>query len=117
MSFKILTIDREKVQGDRAIFGLLQVVLGLLFGAFKLFWYLLTIVLIVASIYFCLEKTYILSFTLFLDAIFVFMMSGVFRIAGFEIEKMKDRNYLLSILSAVTALTAMILALVALFVR
>lgn len=50
-------------------------------------------------------------------ALLAFMLGRIFRIAGFEIEKMKDRTYLLSILSAVTALIAMILALVALFAR
>lgn len=115
--FKIMLLSPKAVQGDNATFGLLQFSLVLLFWAIKLLLYLLTIGLGVAGIYSFEQKTFAFSVLPLLYAIPSFILGRIFRIAGFEIEKMKDRNYLLSILSAVTAFIAMILALVALIVR
>lgn len=115
--FKIMFLSREEVEGDRATFVLLRSALLFLFGAIKLLFYLLTIVLIAASIYSFEKKRFAFSIIPLMYALLAFMLGRIFRIAGFEIEKMKDRTYLLSILSAVTALIAMILALVALFAR
>ena len=77
----------------------------------------MTIFFIIAGVYSLEKKTFAFSLVPFLYAIIAFIFGRIFRIAKFEIEKMTDRNYMLSILSAVTALIAMILALVALFVR
>lgn len=115
--FKIMFLSRKKAQGDRATFVLLQLGLSLLFGAVKLFCYLMTIFFIAIGIYSFVQKTLDFSLLPFLYAIPTFILGRVFRIAKFEIEKMTDRNYMLSILSAVTALIAMIITLVALFVR
>ena len=115
--FKIMFLSREEVEGDRATFVLLRSALRLLFEAVKLFLYLITIGLIATSIYSVEQKTFAFSLMPLIYALFAFMMGRIFRVAGFEIEKMTDRNYLLSILSAVTALIAMILAMVALFAR
>lgn len=43
-------------------------------------------------------------------------MSGIFRMSAIEIDKMHDRQMLLSILSAITSFVAMVVAIVALFV-
>ena len=115
--FKIMFLSRKEAQGDKATFGILQFALALLFSSIRLLLFLLTIGLIVAGIYSFEQKAFAFSFIPLLYALPSIMLGRIFRIAGFEIEKMTDRNYLLSILSAVTALIAMILALVALFVR
>ena len=115
--FKIMFLSRKEAQGDKAAFGILQFALALLFSSIRLLLFLLTIGLVVAGIYSFEQKAFAFSLIPLLYALPSIMLGRIFRIAGFEIEKMTDRNYLLSILSAVTAFIAMILALVALFVR
>ena len=115
--FKILFFKKKDALEDRATFALLQTILASLFGLINFFCYLLAIVGVVLMVYFADQGKPAFSIMLVVCSTVAFIFGRLFRIVKFEIEKMTDRNYMLSILSAVTALIAMLLALVALFAR
>lgn len=115
--FKLMVLPQKEARSDVATLGLIRISLIGVFWCIKWLCYLLTAASIFSSFYSIEGKTWTFSIGVLPYAFISLMFARIIRIAIFEIEKMKDRNYLLSILSAVTALIAMILALVALFVR
>lgn len=115
--FKILFFKKKDVSEDKATFALLQTILASLFGLIKLSCYFVAIVGLVLAACYIRQSNITLSIVMVVCSIFAFIFGRLFRIVKYEIEKITDRNYMLSILSAVTALIAMILALVALVAR
>ena len=115
--FKIMVLPQKEARSDVATLGLIRISLIGVFWCIKWLCYLLTAALVFSSFYSIEDKAWTFSIEILPYAFISLMFARIIRIAIFEIEKMKGRNYLLSILSAVTALIAMILALVALFVR
>lgn len=108
--WKLLTFKEKDIIDDHVTFNLMKLSLTSIFAIFQYVLYLFYIVLIIAAItsetvngnYICI-------------AIISFVFAQIFRLSKLEIEKIKDKNYLISILSAVTCFIAMIVAIVALF--
>ena len=115
--FKIIFLPQKETRGDIATFGIIHIALICIFSFIKWLCYFLMALLFFSAFYSFTDRVWTLSIWLLPCAFVCFVFARIIRVAVFEIEKMNDRNYLLSILSAVTALIAMIIALVALFLE
>lgn len=114
---KTIFFKKENAKADYITFSLLKMVLSGLVGLIKLIFYIFVVVLLLLT-FFRIEDTHIyLTFKIeYLSYAFgFFIIARILRIAVFEVENMKDRTLLMSILSVLISIIAAILALVALF--
>lgn len=80
--------------------------------------YIMTIALIVLPFYLTNTKGFELNVLVCIPcAIIAFILARVIRLSIFEIEHIKDNNYMLALFSAITSFIAMVLAIIALFLR
>lgn len=114
---KTIFFKKENAKADYITFSLLKMVLSGLVGLIKLIFYIFVIILLLLT-FFRIEDTHIyLAFKIeYLSYAFgFFIIARILRIAVFEVENMKDRTLLMSILSVLISIIAAILSLVALF--
>ena len=114
--FHMLFFKKNNAKYDVATLAILRLSLTAIFGIFKWFLYLVAIVLVIATFYSFSEKVFRFHMLPLCYSFLSFLIARMIRVAQFEIENMKEREYLISILSAVTSFVAMLLALLALFV-
>lgn len=108
----ILFFKEENAKYDYATFAVLKISLNLILWIIQMVLYVLFICFIVAIAY-PIKKWNLSFIVLFLcGALFSILFARIIRIVKFEIRNIQDRDYLLSMLSAVTSFVAMILALV-----
>lgn len=119
--WKVSRITEKDVRGDGAAFGLMQMLLELVFGMLNVGSLLVALVLFLTSPVICFREgisflsveTVAVSWAFGLFALF---LSRVFRIVSFEIMNIKDRNYLLGLFTCVTSVISIVIAFVALLV-
>ena len=116
-TLKLLFLKKKDAKTDRVTFVLLKTLLVDTFSLAKWFLYLLSFVLIFSSFYDLAQKRFAFNGSYIVYALFAWIIARLFRLAALEVDNMEDRNYLLAIFSSVTSFIAMILALIALFVR
>lgn len=117
MFWHLLFFKKKNAKYDVATVAILKLFLSVIFGIFKFLLYVLTIALFVSSFYSFAEKVFAFNGLPLCYAFLSFVIARLIRIAQFEIENMKEREYLIGILSAVTSFVAMLLALLALFIE
>lgn len=113
--FKICFLSRKNIKGDRVTFGILSMLLTLIFALVSLVLY------VVAFIFFVCEIIALIrgqgaplwgiewyAFIPFSFAAFIF--ASIFRISSIEIEKVEDRDYIQSLLNIVLAIIAAVFA-------
>ena len=117
-AIKMPFLPKQKVTGDRATFGLLQI--GLFVG-----FSIASIAAFIASLFFVIGG--IVSFVVFivsggswlvsLQSVLLglgcYLFFGIFHVAGMEIEKIEDRSYLLGIFTAFASIVSIIIAVIA----
>lgn len=108
--WNFLFFEPKNVKDMRTTMGLLQMAIISIFIMCKWFLYLVSLVAIYLAFS---KKEAIISYLLFAFVSWIF--ARAFRIAVFEIEKMKDGNLLISLFSACTSFVAMVVAIIALF--
>lgn len=110
-------IKKENILQDKSTFAIIQtVVIGIL-RLFQIAFFLLGIVSICGVVNMFDFSTWSPYNLAFLAVLFLsLVLYGAFRMSAIEIDKMHDRQMLLSILSAITSFVAMVVAIVALFV-
>ena len=110
---------KEYAKTDSMTFSLLQMATSGILSIIKLFFYVIGILFILSLATAVKDK--IVTFEIWtwyiLISIFAFILGNMFKIASFEVENMTDRNLLVAIFSAITSFIAMVLAVVAFFVR
>jgi hypothetical protein len=106
--YSLITFKRENAKNDHTTFSLLQFATSSLFDVIRLLLYIITIFIVLAVIQ--NNKPIWLIYGLG-----SFIFARFFRIASFEIDNMKDRQYLIAIFSAITSFLALIIAIIALF--
>mgnify|MGYP006972223043 CR=1 FL=1 len=115
---RLLFLKKEAAKNDFATTAVTKSLLIWILRAFQIAALLGTAVSVVGVFNVFDFSTWTAVNLLFILFTLIFMaLFCVLRITILEIEQMKDRQYLLAILSAITSFLAMILALIALFVR
>lgn len=110
-------IKKENIEQPRATYALeMLAVIGILKVLQILFGILIIVSVLIILNYFKFSEWSF--YNLYGIGFFVFswLMYGLVRMSAIEIDKMQDRQMLLSILSAITSFVAMVVAIVALFV-
>lgn len=115
--FHFIFFKRKNATSDTVTFGLLQMATSAIFAICHFSLSLLSLLLLAYSILTVEESRLIFEFKLpFLIYSFIlFLFSRFFKIASFEMENLKDRNYMIAIFSAMTCFFSMLFALIALF--
>lgn len=115
--WKIMVFKKEDAKFDVATVTLLRFSIEAILWLIKVTLYFVAVILCIASFYSFSEKTFIpFNLSCLLMSFFPFVLARIVRMAQFEIEHIKDRNYLIGILSSTTAFIAMVIAIIALVV-
>ena len=119
LSVKINFISREKIKGDRMTFTILQLFLQCFFAIVHIILLFASMIVFFAFPIIILTQYGVsrMSFGYIAVSIMVgfsiFLLSGIFRIAGIEIENIDDRNYIFGLFACITALVSLATSIVA----
>ena len=113
--FKICFLSRKNIKGDRVTFGILSMLLTLIFTLVSLVLYAVAILFFVCGIIALIRgqgaPLWGIEWYTFIPFSFaVFMFASIFRISSIEIEKVEDRDYIQSLLNIVLAIIAAVFA-------
>lgn len=113
----IMVFKKDDAKFDVATVTLLRFSIEAILWLIKVTLYFVAVILFIASFYSFSEKMFIpFNLSCLLMSFVPFVLARIVRMAQFEIEHIKDRNYLIGILSSIAAFIAMILAIIALLV-
>ncbi len=114
---RLLFMPKKSISGDHATVGLMKIAVSLAFSLAK--WVLWVVSAVLLLVYPCSLVIPSISKMPFSDAVpyiefglISLLFAQLFRIASIEIEKMKDRNYLVDIFAAVAAVAAIVISLI-----
>lgn len=116
VSVKISFIPKEKIKGDRMTFTILQLFLQFFFAMVHVILLFASMILIfvfpiIASIQHGIS--YICGIAISIMVGFsIFLLSGIFRIAGIEIENIDDRNYIFGLFACIIALGSLVTSII-----
>ncbi len=115
--FHFIFFSEKKATSDTVTFGLIQMTTSGIFQLCSMLLVLISFLFVLMSFGIVQEMKFIFKFQpIYLGyALPTFMFSKFFKIASFEVAKLKDKNYLIAIFSATTCFFAMVFALIALF--
>lgn len=113
--FKICFLSRKNIKGDRVTFGILSMLLTLIFALVSSVLYVVAFILFVCGIIALTHgqgaPLWGIEWYAFIPYSFAaFMFASIFRISSIEIEKVEDRNYIQSLLNIVFAIIAAVFA-------
>ena len=113
--FKICFLSRKNIKGDRVTFGILSMLLTLIFALVSLVLYVVTFIFCVCGILALIRgqgaPLWGIEWYAFIPFSFaVFILASIFRISSIEIEKVEDRDYIQSLLNIVLAIIAAVFA-------
>ena len=111
-----LFFNKKHAKSDAMTYAILQMATSAIFSACKWMLYYISIIYILEFIESFVEPIEAVNWFNILYASVLFIFARIFRIVVFEIDNMKDKNYLITIFSATTCFIAMIIAIIALFV-
>lgn len=116
--FKILTLKKEDAKFDVATTSLMRLALNAIFAVIKWVLYILAFLLVASSVYSFEQKDFVeFKVVLFIYAVLSFTVARIFRVAQFEVDHIEERDFLTTTLSVATSFFAMVLAILALFVK
>ena len=120
-AIRMAFIPKNKIVGDRASIGLIRMFSQFVFRAL---WFLLIVVglaSIILPIYLMIIRFNISQLPINVLSIIcglaLLLLSGVFRMASFEVELFEDRNYLVGIFASITSIVSIIIAIIAIVYR
>lgn len=113
--FKICFLSRKNIKGDRVTFGILSMLLTLIFALVSLVLYVVTFIFFVCGIIALIRgqgaPLWGIEWYTFIPFSFAaFIFASIFRISSIEIEKVEDRDYIQSLLNIVLAIIAAVFA-------
>lgn len=113
---RLLFMPKEKIHGDHATVGLMRIALALAFSLTKLvLWVASAYLLLLYPCSLIIPNIHRMHFSAAVPYIVFGFLSllfaQLFRIASIEIERIRDRNYLLGLFAAVAAVVAIIVSL------
>lgn len=111
--WKIMTIKKDEAKFDTATAALLHISIGAMLWIIKVVLYFIAICFAVSSVYSFSEESFIpFNFICLLWSFIPFILARIVRMAQFEVDQIKDKNYLIGILSSMAAFIALILAII-----
>lgn len=113
--FKICFLSRKNIKGDRVTFGILSMLLTLVFALVSLVLYVVSFIFFVCGIIALIRgqgaPLWGIEWYAFIPFSFAaFIFASIFRISSIEIEKVEDRDYIQSLLNIVLAIIAAVFA-------
>ena len=113
--FKICFLSRKNIKGDRVTFGILSMLLTLIFALVSLVLYVATFIFFVCGIIALIRgqgaPLWGIEWHAFIPFSFAaFIFASIFRISSIEIEKVEDRDYIQSLLNIVLTIIAAVFA-------
>lgn len=116
--FRIMFLRRKDIEGDHAAVTLLRLFIRLFFGLMQFCSTVATVILLAyIPIRYIIEAVapfpWLLYIRCFPFALVALIFSRLFRMAGIEMDKLDDRNYLFSLFAAITSFVSMIIAVIA----
>ena len=114
---RLCSIKRKDIRGDRASFVLLKLFLSLFFfigkGLSALFgWMFILCGVIMPFAYNLTAVNVFYGFVIAAVGLMLLFVSGLFRMAGMEIDDMDDRSYLLGLFACVTSIVSIVIAII-----
>lgn len=110
-------IKRDDILDDKATFSLYKTIVCEILRLFQIAFAIIGIISFVGVLNCFNFGTWTYYNLIFIAILFLsWVMFGLFRMSAIEIDKMQDRQMVLSIISAITSFIAMVVAIVALFV-
>lgn len=114
---RVCFVRKQYIKGDRVSFNLMRMLLYMSFDFVKICMNLLTamfILYIPAQYIIPMFKIYPWhqSVLMGMYGLLTFMLSRLFRMASFEIEKIEDRNYLFGLFASVASIVSIIIAII-----
>lgn len=114
-AFRICFLPRKYIEGDRFTFGILSMLLTLIFAFVAVVLYIVAALFFVCGIIALIRGQSVplwgIEWYNFLpSSLTAFFFASTFRISSIEIEKVEDRNYIQSLLNIVLAIIAAIIA-------
>lgn len=118
---KMCTISKKDIKGEGLTFGIIQMILELFFKLLNVVLLLVFLILFGAGLMGLLRNNFsLLSIEIFANflvlGLLAFVLSRLFRIAGFEVANTNDRNYLFGLFACVTSLITIVITAATLFV-
>lgn len=115
---RICFVPAKAVKGDRASFTLMKLFLSLFLGLAECVLTLLALAFVCYGfLVFLLPNVVptlgIDNIALIPVGVSVFLISRLFRMAGIEVGKLEDRNYLFGLFASVTAIVSIVIAIIA----
>lgn len=116
--FKVLFIPNQQIKGDKATTAIIQGLLQLCFKAlFGICFFIAFALIANITISFALPNIENLNAAqiifYILMALSMFIISGIFRIASIEAEKMEDRNNLYGLFASIASIISIVIAVIA----
>ena len=113
--FKICFLPRKYIRGDRVTFGIMSMLLTLIFALVALALYMVAILFFICGIIALIRRQgaplWGIEWYAFIPFSFsAFLFASIFRISAIETEKVEDRNYIQSLLNIVLAIIAVVFA-------
>ena len=107
--FKICFLPRKYIRGDRVTFGIMSMLLTLIFALVALVLYMVAILFFICGIIAFIRRQgaplWGIEWYAFIPFSFsAFLFASIFRISAIETEKVEDRNYIQSLLNIVLAI-------------
>lgn len=114
---RVCFVRKQHIKGDRVSFNLMRMLLYMSFDFVKICMNLLTamfILYIPAQYIIPMFKIYPWhqSVLMGMYGLLTFMLSRLFRMASFEIEKIEDRNYLFGLFASVASIVSIVIAVI-----
>ena len=115
ISIKICFLPRKYIRGDRVTFGIMSMLLTLIFALVALALYMVAILFFICGIIALIRRQgaplWGIEWYAFIPFSFsAFLFASIFRISAIETEKVEDRNYIQSLLNIVLAIIAVVFA-------
>lgn len=115
---RVCFVRKQYIKGDRVSFNLMKMLLCKSFDLVKICMNILTamfILYIPAQYIIPMFKIYPWhqSVLMGMYGLLTFMLSRLFRMASFEIEKIEDRNYLFGLFASVASIVSIVIAIIA----
>ena len=114
--WKLLFLKRKEAKTTFATYVLIGEMMSWILLAFEVILYVFSGFLVLVSVYNIQEKIIRFNFISLTWAILIWMVARIIRVVSMEISNVKEKEELVTIISAFTALSSLIISIIALFI-
>lgn len=111
--WRLMWLHKDDIYKDTATAALLNAMTSWIIGLFKLLAYIVSVLLLINALRLIKTSEWLQVLCSVLIIIPLFLVGRLLRIVQFEVEKIQDSQYLIGLLSALLAIIALVVSLVA----